>query len=60
MQQVACAILIQRGTILLGRRAAHKRICPDRWDLVGGHLETGEGPIHAYKAALRLASPRST
>lgn len=39
---VAGALIVREGLILLGRRAPHKRICPDTWDLIGGHVEAGE------------------
>ena len=35
------AILLSGGTLLLGRRAPH-RSYPDCWDIIGGHVETGE------------------
>jgi len=35
------AILLSRGTLLLGRRAPH-RSYPDCWDIIGGHVEPGE------------------
>ena len=35
------AILLSGGTLLLGRRAAH-RSYPDCWDIIGGHIEAGE------------------
>lgn len=35
------AILLKDGAVLLGRRAAH-RSYPDRWDIIGGHVEPGE------------------
>jgi mutator protein MutT len=35
------AILLSGGKLLLGRRAAH-RSYPDCWDIIGGHVETGE------------------
>jgi mutator protein MutT len=47
IKQAACAILIHEGEILLGKRAAHKQICPNKWDIVGGHLEPGETPVQA-------------
>jgi len=40
--QCVGAILIQGGTLLLGRRASHLRSYPDCWDIVGGHVEAGE------------------
>jgi 8-oxo-dGTP diphosphatase len=35
-------MIVRAGSVLLGRRAPHRRICPDTWDLIGGHLEPGE------------------
>ena len=37
----AGAILLSGGTLLLGRRSAH-RSYPDCWDIIGGHIEAGE------------------
>jgi 8-oxo-dGTP pyrophosphatase MutT (NUDIX family) len=28
--------------VLLGRRDAKRALCPDMWDMLGGHLEPGE------------------
>jgi 8-oxo-dGTP diphosphatase len=28
--------------LLLGRRSAEKAVCPDTWDVIGGHVEAGE------------------
>ncbi len=39
---VAGGLIVRRRMILLGRRAAHRRICPDTWDMIGGHVEPGE------------------
>jgi mutator protein MutT len=39
---VAGGLIIRSGQVLLGRRASHRRICPNTWDLIGGHLEPGE------------------
>jgi 8-oxo-dGTP diphosphatase len=41
---VACvgAILVQVRTLLLGRRAPHRRSYPNCWDIIGGHVEAGE------------------
>ncbi len=41
---VAGGMIVKAGRVLLGRRAPHRRICPDTWDLIGGHLEPGETP----------------
>jgi 8-oxo-dGTP diphosphatase len=53
LQHAACAILIQEGKILLGKRAPFERVCPDRWDIFGGHLEPGEGPADALVREIR-------
>lgn len=34
--------MISGNRILLGQRAAHKRVAPCLWDIVGGHVEPGE------------------
>ena len=39
---VAGGMIVRDGQVLLGRRAPHRRICPNTWDLIGGHLEPGE------------------
>ena len=39
---VAGGLIVRAGRVLLGRRAPHRRICPDTWDMIGGHLEPGE------------------
>jgi 8-oxo-dGTP diphosphatase len=39
---VAGGMIVRAGRLLLGRRAPHRRICPDTWDLIGGHMEPGE------------------
>ncbi len=39
---VAGGMIVRGGRVLLGRRAPHRRICPDTWDLIGGHVEDGE------------------
>lgn len=28
--------------MLLARRAPHKAVCPNAWDVIGGHVEAGE------------------
>ncbi len=42
MIEIVGGVLIRGRTLLLGRRAPHKRICPDTWDVLGGHREAGE------------------
>jgi len=44
MEHIACAIFVRDQQVLLGRRAANKRVYPGRWDLIGGHVEAGETP----------------
>jgi 8-oxo-dGTP pyrophosphatase MutT (NUDIX family) len=39
----ACVILVdRRGWVLLQERDEHPRIDPEKWGLVGGHVEDGE------------------
>lgn len=47
------AFLNLNGKVLLARRAAHKRVAPDKWHLPGGHVEFGEDPVQALKRELR-------
>lgn len=49
---IAGGILVRDGTLLLGRRALHKRICPGLWDIVGGHVEAGESAEQALAREL--------
>jgi 8-oxo-dGTP pyrophosphatase MutT (NUDIX family) len=41
-RDVACAILYRNGQILLGKRSPHRRLYPNCWDVIGGHVEAGE------------------
>ena len=50
---IAGGILVREGTVLLGRRALHKRICPGLWDIIGGHVEAGETAAQALARELR-------
>ena len=36
------ALIVRDGMLLLGRRSAEKAVCPDTWDVIGGHVEAGE------------------
>jgi 8-oxo-dGTP pyrophosphatase MutT (NUDIX family) len=36
------ALIVRDRMLLLGRRSAEKAICPDTWDVIGGHVEAGE------------------
>ena len=42
MIHIVSGILVREGALLLGRRAPTKRICPEMWDVIGGHVEAGE------------------
>jgi 8-oxo-dGTP diphosphatase len=42
MRHYACAILLQQGRILLGKRAPHRKAYPGCWDVIGGRVENGE------------------
>jgi 8-oxo-dGTP diphosphatase len=45
----AALIVDDEGRIFVQRRSATRRLFPDCWDVVGGHLEPGE----SYEDALR-------
>ena len=42
MRHYACAILSDGQRILLGLRAPHRRLLPNKWDVIGGRVEDGE------------------
>ncbi|MFT4181355.1 MAG: NUDIX domain-containing protein [Rhizobium sp.] len=42
MTEIACAVFVKDGQVLLVKRAPHKAYYPNQWDLVGGHVEPGE------------------
>lgn len=46
------AILQHDENILLGLRSSQKRSCPNRWDVIGGHVEPGESLIEALAREL--------
>ena len=62
---IAGAVLVRDGRVLLGRRSAHKRVCPNTWDLIGGHLEPGETAPEALareleeEVGVRPVAPRA-
>src|ERR1019366_2185599 len=53
IRQVACAVLIHDGKVLLGKRSQQDAICAGQWDIFGGHVERGEGPSQALVHELR-------
>ena len=53
MREVACAVPVRDGLLLLGRRSPHRRSCPDCRDVIGGHLEAGESPEQALIREVR-------
>jgi 8-oxo-dGTP pyrophosphatase MutT (NUDIX family) len=42
LTEIACAVFVKDGLVLLVKRAPHKVWYPNQWDLVGGHVERGE------------------
>lgn len=61
---IAVAALVRDGRVLLAHRHPSRRDYPDRWDLVGGHVERGELPRDAVgrecleELAVRIRDPR--
>ncbi|MGA8246813.1 MAG: NUDIX domain-containing protein [Nocardioides sp.] len=47
--RIAVAALVRDGLVLLGHRHPSRRWYPDCWDLVGGHVESGELPHQAVR-----------
>ena len=42
------AIIVERESVLLGKRTGHRTSYPNVWDVFGGHIESGE----SYRQAL--------
>ena len=40
--EIAAALIVRAGRVLLGRRSAMRAFYPDVWDIFGGHVEPGE------------------
>jgi len=40
--EIAAALIVRSGKVLLGRRSATREFYPDVWDVFGGHVEPGE------------------
>ena len=49
MTSLALALLVREGQVLLVHRAPWRLHHPDRWGLVGGHVEPGESPHEAVQ-----------
>lgn len=47
MSKIVCAAFLRDRRILMVRRASRRKWSPDRWDLVGGHVDQGEDLITA-------------
>ena len=47
--QIATAVLVRDGLVLLVHRHPMRQAYPDRWGFVGGHVESGESPDHAVR-----------
>ncbi|KQU68495.1 NUDIX domain-containing protein [Phycicoccus sp. Root101] len=45
--EIATAVLVRDGLVLLAHRHARRQAYPDRWGFVGGHVEPGELPHQA-------------
>ncbi len=43
MREIVCAAFVDLDRILLVKRAPHRKWSANKWDLVGGHVEKGEG-----------------
>ena len=46
------AIIFDGRSLLLGLRAPNRRSCPNTWDVIGGHVETGESLLGALHREL--------
>lgn len=49
MEESVGAIIVRRGTILLGKRSSERTSYPHVWDVFGGHIE----PLESHEQALR-------
>ncbi|WP_091526279.1 NUDIX hydrolase [Microlunatus soli] len=52
-EEVAAAVLVRDGKLLLGHRHPQRRAYPDVWDLIGGHIEPGETADDAVRRECR-------
>ncbi|MFB6819297.1 NUDIX hydrolase [Streptomyces sp. NPDC056347] len=44
---VGAVVLDRNGAAFAQRRSPHRALFPDTWDIVGGHVEAGEGLLDA-------------
>lgn len=49
---VAAALLVRGGRVLLCHRHPDRRWYPDVWDIPGGHIDVGEAPATALRREL--------
>lgn len=49
---VVCAVLVQKGRVLLVHRNAARAWAPNTWDAPGGHIEEGESDPQAMAREL--------
>ncbi len=47
--RISVAALVRAGLVLMVHRHPGRRVYPDCWDLVGGHVEPGESPRQAVR-----------
>jgi 8-oxo-dGTP pyrophosphatase MutT (NUDIX family) len=52
MHDCVGAFILQRDAVLLGKRSADRSWFPGVWDIFGGHIESGEGPLEALDREL--------
>ncbi|MFJ3175781.1 NUDIX hydrolase [Streptomyces roseus] len=50
---VGAVILNRDGKAFAQRRSPHRRLFPDSWDIVGGHVEAGESLLEALAREVR-------
>jgi len=50
---IAVAALVRDGLVLMVHRHPMRRAYPDCWDLVGGHIDSGEPPHRAVSRECR-------
>lgn len=50
---VVVGIITRGGKIFVAKRAPGKKLYPDRYEIVGGHIDLGEQPVEALKREIR-------